>query len=48
VSVLVWVSGWPDVLLDERRQGRLGQILVAVDASIDQKIYVVGVSARLL
>ena len=49
MSVVVWVLGvGPDVLLDERRQGRLGQILVALDAGIDQKVYVVGLSARSL
>ena len=29
-------------------KGRLSQILVAVDAGIDQKVYVVGLSARSL
>ena len=42
MSVLVWIlRAGPDVVLNQRSQSRLGQILVAVDAGIDQKVYVV-------
>ena len=49
MSVVVWVLGvGPDVVLDERREGGLRQVLVTVDAGIDQQVHVVGLSARLV
>ena len=49
MRVVVGILGvGPDVVLNERREGGLPKVPVAIDPRIDQKIQVVGVSASLV